>query len=96
MTDYRSAHARTDAPDEAVLDHLAPTRGAYDLAQAILDRHVTSSGSGRCTECGQFGPCERREGAIKVMARYLWLPARKPGASKPELIRARRIEIHRA
>src|SRR5258708_21928113 len=97
VTEYQSAHAeRLDVPDEAVLDHRAPTREAYSLAQAVLDRHVTSSGTGCCTECGRWGPCDRREAAIKIMSRYMWLPRRNPGASKPQLIHARRVEIRHA
>ncbi|MFI1997018.1 hypothetical protein [Actinoplanes sp. NPDC020271] len=60
-------------------------------AQTILDEHVTSSATGRCLACGSFGPCWRRESAVAIFSRSLRLPARLPGASKPELINARRI-----
>ena len=60
-------------------------------AQALLDEHVTSTGTGRCAACDSPGPCWRREGAVAVFSRSLRLPIRQPGASRPELINARRI-----
>jgi len=60
-------------------------------AQAMLDEHVTSSGTGRCLTCDSPGPCWRREVAVAVFSRSLRLPIRQPGASRPELINARRI-----
>ena len=60
-------------------------------AQAVLDEHVTSSGTGRCLACDSPGPCWRREGAVAIFSRSLRLPVRQPGASCPELINARRI-----
>lgn len=68
-----------------------PTREAYLAAQATLDQHVTSCGTGRCIDCGAFGPCQTRETAISVFSRYLWLPTRTPGATRPELAGARRV-----
>lgn len=60
-------------------------------AQAVLDLHVTSSGTGRCVACDSPGPCWRRESAVAIFSRSLRLPARLPGASHPELINARRV-----
>jgi hypothetical protein len=60
-------------------------------AQAILDEHVTSSGTGRCTACDSPGPCWRRESAVVIFSRSLRLPLRRPGASQPALINARRL-----
>lgn len=60
-------------------------------AQQTLDRHVTSSATGRCLECGSLGPCRNREGAVAIFARSLRLPMRQPGASRPELIGAVRV-----
>lgn len=68
-----------------------PTGAQYREAQSVLDTHVTSCGNGRCIECGSFGPCYRREAAVSIMSRYLWLPVRRPGASRPELAGARRV-----
>jgi hypothetical protein len=60
-------------------------------AQLILDEHVTSSATGRCLACGSLGPCWRRENAVVVFSRTLRLPTRLPGASRPELVGARRV-----
>ena len=60
-------------------------------AQAVLDEHVTSSGTGRCLGCDSPGPCWRREGAVAVFSRSLRLPVRQPGASRPGLINARLV-----
>ena len=60
-------------------------------AQAILDEHVTSSGTGHCLACGSPAPCWRRESAVAIFSRSLRLPIRRPGASRPELINARRV-----
>jgi hypothetical protein len=62
------------------------------VAQEALDRHVTSSATGLCLVCGIPGPCARRETAVKVFSRYVRLPRRTPGQSRPELIGARRVE----
>lgn len=63
-----------------------------DEAQRILDVHVTSSGTGRCLECGTPGPCWRRESAVAIFSRSLRLPIRRPGFSQPELINAQRVD----
>jgi hypothetical protein len=60
-------------------------------AQATLDEHVTSSATGRCLACDSPGPCWRRESAVAIFSQSLRLPVRQPGASRPELISARRI-----
>lgn len=60
-------------------------------AQKTLDEHVTSSATGRCQACNAPGPCWRRERAVVIFSRSLRLPARVPGASRPELINARRL-----
>jgi hypothetical protein len=60
-------------------------------AQIVLDTHVTSSATGRCLECGMFGPCYKRENAVVIFSRTLRLPLRSPGATKPELVGAQRV-----
>jgi hypothetical protein len=60
-------------------------------AQWTLDLHVTSSSTGRCLACESLGPCWRRESAVAVFSRSLRLPVRQPGASRPELVNARRV-----
>lgn len=61
------------------------------IAQNVLDRHVTSSATGRCLECGVPGPCLRRETAAAVFTRHEQLPRRIPGLTRPDLVGARRI-----
>jgi len=60
-------------------------------SQRVLDMHVTSSASGRCIECGQHAPCPERERAAVVFFRARRLPLRRPGATRPELVSARRV-----
>ncbi len=60
-------------------------------AQRTLDTHITSSATGRCLACGTLGPCRRRESAVSIFSRTLWLPRRQPGATRPELVGARRL-----
>lgn len=63
-------------------------------AQHTLDTHITSSTTGRCLVCDIPGPCYQRENAVVIFSRTLRLPHRQPGATRPELVGARRI--HRA
>lgn len=60
-------------------------------AQRVLDTHVTSSADGRCIACGSYGPCYKRENAVVIFSRTLRLPRRQPGATRPELVGARRV-----
>jgi hypothetical protein len=55
-------------------------------AQRVLDEHVTSSVDGLCLRCRTPGPCPRRETAVVTFSRYLRMPARRPGATRPHLI----------
>jgi hypothetical protein len=60
-------------------------------AQLTLDSHSTSSATGRCLVCGTLGPCWRRESAVSIFSRTLRLSRRQPGATRPELVGARRV-----
>jgi hypothetical protein len=71
--------------------YATPADRLLSEAQAILDEHVTSSATGRCLACNSLGPCWRRESVVVIFSRSLRLPARLPGASRPELINARRV-----
>jgi len=62
-----------------------------DHAQAVLERHAVSSASGLCLWCAVPGPCVEHERAVEVFARSLRLPRRAPGATRPELVGARRV-----
>jgi hypothetical protein len=46
--------------------------------------------TGRCLGC-DAQECPYREEAVKIFSRYQHLPVRRPGATLPELICARRI-----
>lgn len=92
-----TVHPRPSRDAESVSRTAAPTYYSVIAgqqlrqAQAVLDLHVTSSATGRCVECGTLGPCWRRENAVVVFSRTLRLPVRRPGASQPALINARRV-----
>jgi hypothetical protein len=66
-----------------------------DHAQAMLDRHAVSSGDGLCVECKTLGPCAAHEAAVKVFALSARLPQRRPGATRPELLGAKRTDFRR-
>ncbi len=59
-------------------------------AQRTLDVHTVSS-TGFCVECKILGPCRPRELAESIFFRSLRLPRRHPGATRPELLGARRV-----
>ncbi len=59
-------------------------------AQRILDTHITSSATGLCLACSRPGPCPERKRAAVVFFRAR-LPLRRPGATRPELVSARRV-----
>lgn len=60
-------------------------------AQLVLDTHITSSATGLCLSCSTPGPCPEREKAAVIFFRTLRLPVRRPGATRPELVLARRV-----
>ncbi len=64
-----------------------------DHAQAVLDRHAVSSADGLCIACKVLGPCAAHDAAAKVFTTSARLPYRLPGATRPELVGARRIGI---
>ena len=61
-----------------------------DRAQAILDRHTVSSGDGLCVGCRVLGPCSEHIAAARVFRSSARLPRRRPGATRPELLAAKR------
>jgi hypothetical protein len=67
-------------------------RSILAAAQDVLDAHVMRSGDGRCLSCGRPGPCGQREAAADVFAELDRLPRRRPGATRPEMVNARRIQ----
>jgi hypothetical protein len=76
-------------------DYLSRHSDAVDRHQEILDVHVPSAATGVCLACGAMD-CPQREAAMRWFHRcYVLLPRRRPGASQPELIGARRIRVPR-
>jgi hypothetical protein len=63
------------------------------VAQSTMDAHPISLRDGRCITCGIEGGCIEREAAARIFARYGVLPRRRPGATRPELVGARRLPI---
>lgn len=63
-----------------------------DHAQRALDRHAVSS-DGFCMACGVLGPCAEHEAAAKVFMLSARLPQRRPGATRPELLGAKRTDF---
>jgi hypothetical protein len=59
-------------------------------AQRTLDTHTVSS-TGFCLACQILGPCQPRGLAESIFYRALRLPRRYPGATRPELLGARRV-----
>jgi hypothetical protein len=53
-------------------------------AQSTLDMHASGI-DGRCLTCDVPGPCPHRESAVVTFSRYLRLPRRRPGATRPDL-----------
>ncbi|MFI5893064.1 hypothetical protein ACIA5D_23440 [Actinoplanes sp. NPDC051513] len=90
-TEFRHA-ARGELMEENAYYSISAERLLGD-AQATLDEHVTSSATGACLACGSPGPCWRRESAVAILSRSLRLPVRLPGASRPELVNARRVTV---
>jgi hypothetical protein len=67
-----------------------PGGDQVDHAQLVLERHAVSSADGQCLACQHPGPCQHYENAVQVFALSFRLPRRTPGATRPELINARR------
>ena len=61
-------------------------------AQADFDAHVVSSGDGQCVKCAG-GPCPWLATAVWVLVQYGQLPQRRPGATWPERIGLRRLDV---
>ena len=60
-------------------------------AQAMLEQHAVSIADGLCVTCGVLGPCAEHEAAATVFKTSRRLPRRPPGATRPELVGARRV-----
>lgn len=71
------------------------TRRQLDHVQGVIDAHAISSADGRCVECAVAGPCVVRRDALYMLATWHQLPRRRAGATRPELIGARRVRADR-
>lgn len=68
-----------------------PPRRVVMRYQELLDIHIPDCATGRCLAC-RLDPCPQREEAMAFFQRhYAELPQRRPGASRPELVGARRV-----
>lgn len=57
---------------------------------ALLDQHPDTL-AGTCLHCRTA--CAERYAALAWLAHYGVLPRRRPGASRPELVGARRVRV---
>ena len=95
----RPGHHPVSAPEHPVAAVTAYlSRAAIRLltaAQRTIDDHPLTMADGTCQRCHVPGPCAALVTASKVFARYHQLPRRLPGASRPELVGARRVAVGR-
>jgi hypothetical protein len=71
---------------------LAPTPWALlSHAQIAIEQHGLSLATCTCRACGAAFPCAEYEKAVDLFRRASSLPRRRPGASHPELLGARRV-----
>lgn len=73
--------------------YASAVRHRLDDVQRVLAEHAISSGTGRCVRCNVEGPCLPRTDALYVLATWHQLPRRPAGATRPELIGARRVAV---
>jgi len=64
----------------------------YTSAQSVIYGHPVGL-AGRCLACLSEGPCEAKRAALADLASRGVLPRRWPGATRPELIGARRVVV---
>jgi hypothetical protein len=95
--DHSSVRTTANRPSaRAVLTCVAgtyPGGRQVDDAQSTLDTHVVVLATGLCLGCGEPGPCPERVRAELVFRHSLRLPRRTPGASRPEIVGARRVGV---
>lgn len=72
-------------------EYLSRHSDAVERAQEALDVHVPAASTGVCLACGVH-ECPHRAAAVAFFRRcYVVLPRRRPGATQPELVGARRV-----
>jgi hypothetical protein len=87
----RKGRRELRTPPMAASTFLAGAVDELAEAQKTIDEHVISAASGRCIMCDLAVTCPPRESAMGAFARARRLPRRRPGASRPQLIGARRV-----
>jgi hypothetical protein len=73
--------------------YTSTARRTIEQIQAVVDHHPISSADGRCVVCEVEGPCWPRHDALRALAAWHQLPRRRPGATRPQLIGARRVRV---
>lgn len=71
--------------------YVSSARTSLNELQRVVDTHAISSADGRCMVCHLVGPCQPLEEALGELTRWHQLPRRRAGATRPELINARRV-----
>jgi hypothetical protein len=69
------------------------SRDDIDVIQATVADHSMSSGDGRCVRCKVEAPCAHQYRALLQLHYLCQLPRRRPMATRPELIGARRVQV---
>jgi hypothetical protein len=77
--------------EENVGVYTSSSKMSFESIQEIVDVHAISSSNGRCVTCETKGPCGPRSDALEELARWHQLPRRRVGATRPELVNARRL-----
>lgn len=76
---------------EGVSVYVSTTRKPLDDVQNVIGDHAINSADGRCVRCKVEGPCRSARDALRQLAAWHQLPRRRAGATRPELIGARRV-----
>jgi hypothetical protein len=71
-----------------VATYTSATRQQLDHVQGVVDVHAISSADGRCAVAR---PWLALRDALYVLATWHQLPRRRAGATRPELVGARRV-----
>ena len=72
--------------------YVSSSRRPLEELRAVVDVHAVASVDGQCVQCQVDGPCAARSAALTELALWHQLPRRLAGATRPELIGARRVD----
>lgn len=84
---------RRPRPEASVTVYSSLARRQLDQIQRVIALHAIDASSGRCVNCNVPGPCIPRRDADYALAVRFELPQRRPGATRPEAIGARRVRV---